>query len=411
MNESHPHSYPLGWKEVPLSCLVKLNPDKLDESTDDECEIDYVDIGNVTLERGIISSERINFGNAPSRARRRVKKNDVIISTVRTYLKAVARIKEDVDSLIVSTGFAVLRPNEKINPQFLYRLVQSEQFVQEIEARSVGVSYPAINANQITKLRVRIPPIDTQTTIANFLESKTTQIDALIVKKLRLIELLKKKRQATISRAVTKGLNPDTPMKPSGVDWLGDVPLHWRILKLKYAVTFQRGHDLTADERVEGAVPVVTSSGVTSFHNRAKAKGPGIITGRYGTIGNFYLVSDDYWPHNTTLYSIDLHGNNPRFMVHMLTVLSDIFLLNSNKSAVPGVDRNDLHPVPVAVPEISEQIQIADFIESETLVIDRVMSKVELIIEKLKSLRATLINAAVKGQIDVSKYRGESTCL
>ncbi len=74
MNENHPHPYPPGWKEVPLSCLVKLNPDKLDESTDGECEIDYVDIGNVTLERGIISSERMNFGNAPSRARRRVQK-------------------------------------------------------------------------------------------------------------------------------------------------------------------------------------------------------------------------------------------------------------------------------------------------------------------------------------------------
>jgi type I restriction enzyme S subunit len=130
--------------------------------------------------------------------------------------------------------------------------------------------------------------------------------------------------------------------RDSGVEWLGSVPSAWEIKQLKYAVTFQRGHDLPGDDRIEGDIPVVTSGGITSWHNCWKAKGPGIVTGRYGTVGVFHYVEADYWPHNTALYSIDLHGNSPRYLWYMLQSLSELFLLNSAKAAVPGVDRNDL---------------------------------------------------------------------
>ena len=153
-----------------------------------------------------------------------------------------------------------------------------------------------------------------------------------MAKKRTLIARLKEKRTALSSRTVTRGLPPDAAraaglnphpkLKPTGIDWLGDVPQHWEVKALKWAVMFQRGHDLPAEQRVEGSVPLVSSSGVSATHSRAKAKGPGIVTGRYGTIGDFYLITDDYWPLNTTLYSIDLRGNEPRF----IQACYDIFL-------------------------------------------------------------------------------------
>jgi type I restriction enzyme S subunit len=239
-----------------------------------------------------------------------------------------------------------------------------------------------------------------------------------VARKRTLIERLKEKRTALISRTVTRGLphaaatqaglDPHPKLKPSGIDWLGDVPEHWEVKRLKWAVMMQRGHDLPADRREDGSVPLVSSSGVSSTHSRAAAKGPGIVTGRYGTIGQFYLIADDYWPLNTTLYSIDLRGNDPRFLLALLQHLSPLFLLNAVKSAVPGVDRNDIHSITTGVPPIREQIEIASFLQDETAKIDAMVGKVETAIDRLQEYRSALITAAVTGKIDVRNTDVES---
>ena len=188
---------------------------------------------------------------------------------------------------------------------------------------------------------------------------------------------------------------PYPAYKPSGVEWLGDVPAHWEVKQLKWAIMFQRGHDLPADERTEGDIPVVTSSGRSATHSVAVAKGPGIVTGRYGTIGEFYLIEEDYWPLNTTLYGVDLRGNEPRFLRYMLTNLSPLFLLNAIKSAVPGVDRNDIHPVKTVIPSPREQRCIADFLDREMMKIDTLIARKKALIERLMEKRSTLISRTV----------------
>ncbi len=259
--------------------------------------------------------------------------------------------------------------------------------------------------------RVGFPPSEEQRAIADFLDRETAKIDTLVAKKRTLTERLKEKRIALISRTVTRGLPPDAAaacdldphpkLKPSGIDWLGDVPKHWEMKSLKRAVMFQRGHDLSAEQREEGGVPLVSSSGVSATHNLAKATGPGIVTGRYGTIGEFYLITENYWPLNTTLYSIDLHGNEPRFLQALLRHLSPLFLLHAVKSAVPGIDRGDVHSITVVVPPFAEQEAIADFLDRETAKLDILTAKVETAIERLQEYRTTLITAAVTGKIDV----------
>ncbi|PNK09693.1 type I restriction endonuclease subunit S, partial [Cylindrospermopsis raciborskii S06] len=117
--------------------------------------------------------------------------------------------------------------------QFLFRLVQSDKFVEKVVAHSEGVGYPAINPSKLICLPIWIPPLTEQQAIARFLDRETAKIDTLIAKKERLIELLKEKRTALISHAVTKGLNPDAPMKDSGVEWLGKIPEHWEVKRLK----------------------------------------------------------------------------------------------------------------------------------------------------------------------------------
>ena len=253
----------------------------------------------------------------------------------------------------------------------------------------------------VRNFALAFPPLDEQTAIATFLDRETAKIDGLIAEQEKLLTLLAEKRQATISHAVTKGLNPDAPMKDSGVAWLGEVPAHWSVIPLKRAIVLQRGHDLAADVREPGTVPVVSSGGVIGWNNKVQAKGPGVVTGRYGTIGQFVFVPEDYWPLNTTLYSVQMYENFAKFLWFMLQSLSALFVMNSVKSAVPGVDRNDVHPLPIALPPREEQAVISVFLETETARLDALTAVATRGIALLKERRSALISAAVTGKIDV----------
>ena len=145
----------------------------------------------------------------------------------------------------------------------------------------------------------------------------------------------------------------------------------------------------------------VSSSGVSSTHSRAVASAPGIVTGRYGTVGSFYLIAEDYWPLNTTLYSIHLRNNDPRFLRYMLGHLSPLFVANARKSAVPGIDRNDIHPIATAIPAPLEQRTITIFLDRETAKLDALISKIREAIDHLGEFRTALIFAAVTGGVDV----------
>jgi type I restriction enzyme, S subunit len=130
----------------------------------------------------------------------------------------------------------------------------------------------------------------------------------------------------------------------------------WRTGRLGDVLTLQRGHDLPDARRQDGDVPVVSSSGITGRHNEAKAKAPGVVTGRYGTIGEVFYVEEDYWPLNTALYVIDFKGNRPRFVAYLLrNVLANY---QSDKAAVPGVNRNVLHELKVRYPDEACQERI-----------------------------------------------------
>ncbi|MBF6622184.1 MAG: restriction endonuclease subunit S [Pseudomonas stutzeri] len=134
----------------------------------------------------------------------------------------------------------------------------------------------------------------------------------------------------------------------------------WYSGKLGDVIELKRGYDLPQAKRNKGVVPLVSSSGVSDSHNTAMVNGPGVVTGRYGTIGQVFYVEDDFWPLNTTLYVRDFKGNHPKFVHYFLKTLD--FLAYSDKAAVPGVNRNHLHEAPVILPPVAEQEVIASFL-------------------------------------------------
>lgn len=138
--------------------------------------------------------------------------------------------------------------------------------------------------------------------------------------------------------------------------------MSWRSCRLGDVLTLKRGHDLPEHFRQDGDVPVVSSSGITGCHKEAKAKAPGVVTGRYGTLGEVFYLEQDYWPLNTALYVVDFKGNDPRFSAYFLkNVLKDY---QSDKAAVPGVDRNVLHEIKVRAPDFTIQLRISAFLSS-----------------------------------------------
>jgi len=198
---------PTHWEVRRLKYWLKINQRVLSETTDPDYEFDYLDIGSVGTGRLSANPERIQFATAPSRARRIVRTGDTIISTVRTYLKAVWHVEEPVCDLIVSTGFAVFTPNRETLPKFVSYLAQSDVFTNRVTAESVGIAYPAIAETKLGAFDVVIPPLSEQTAIVEYLDRATTDIDTTITRAEREIELLDEYRTRLIADVVTGKLD------------------------------------------------------------------------------------------------------------------------------------------------------------------------------------------------------------
>ncbi len=192
------------WNRFRLKYTATINDETLSETTDPDYLLQYIDISNVDSTGAINEIVEYRFENAPSRARRIVRDGDVIISTVRTYLKAIAPIKAPPGNLIVSTGFAVVRPRREIlHPDYCAFLLRSAHFLWEVEARSVGVSYPAINASDLGDIEVCLPPLEDQEHLAVYLANAISQNEAKAIETRRILTLLDECRHSLISSAVT----------------------------------------------------------------------------------------------------------------------------------------------------------------------------------------------------------------
>lgn len=194
---------PKHWNVKKLKYEVRINQNNLTDNTHPDYEFIYLDISNVTEVGEIVSTEFMNFENAPSRARRLPEENDTIISTVRTYLKAIAYLENIPKNLVVSTGFAVLHTLNNVYPKFLYYIITSEPFVQTVMANSKGVAYPAINSTELGNIQIWFPSLEEQRTISSYLDQETMMISKLIHKVEEQIRLLNEHKTSLINEVVS----------------------------------------------------------------------------------------------------------------------------------------------------------------------------------------------------------------
>ena len=400
---------PEHWEVKRLKFVASTNDESLSESEDPLRPIQYVDISSVDPTRGIFQIEELVLEEAPSRARRLVQDGDTIVSTVRTYLRAIAPVCSPPPEMVVSTGFAVIRPLE-VDPRFASWVLRECGFIEEIVARSRGVSYPAINASAIGDIPTPLPPLDEQRTIAAFLDRETDRIDALVAKKRVLIERLQEYRTALITRTVTCGLPPDaaraagldpTPrLKPSGVELLGEVPEHWEVRP--FCRTLRESLKYGANEAAELDDPDlprfirITDIDDTghlrdeTFRSLPVAVAepylldPGdLLFARSGSVGRTFLY-DDSW--GTCAYAgylirarVDPAQATPEFISYFSASQSYMNWLRTVaiQATIENVSAERYSRMPIPLPPFDEQRAIVTFLDRETERIDSLIERVE----------------------------------
>ncbi len=471
---------PKHWEVKRLKYGASINDEVLLETTDSGYEMSYVDISSVDAVCGIVAREEMVFESAPSRARRVVRDGDTIVSTVRTYLRAIAPIKDPTPNTVVSTGFAVVRPR-KVAAGFLAHALREMGLVEAIVACSVGVSYPAVNASEIGTLPLPFPPPGEQRAIADFLDAETGKIDALVAKKRELIERLKEKRAALISRTVTRGLppgaegrarlpgaprdgdanaggfgetalptndmragktrppvapqlpdghddkgrarSPNAPprLKPSGIPWLGDVPEDWEVSRFSREVLIAEGQ---VDPEQEPWISMLLIApnhigpGTGRILGLETAGEQGAESGKYlckkgeivyskirPALAKVAIAPEDCLC-SADMYPLRTRGRMEHGYLFWFLLSPEYTAwatLESERVAMPKVNRDTLGGAHLPVPPLPEQRAIAAFLDRETAKIDALATKVEEAIERLQEYRAALITAAVTGKIDVRR--------
>jgi type I restriction enzyme S subunit len=414
---------PEHWEEKHLKSVTSINDEVLSESVSTDHEIEYVDISSVSLANGIERTESVIFGDAPSRARRIPRDGDVLVSTVRTYLKAIAPVVSPPSNLVASTGFAVVRPQRGIHPGYLKYALQEEHFIQQVISRSTGVSYPAINASDIARIPLSLPKQSEQLAIATFLDHETAKIDALITEQQHLIELLQEKRQAVISHAVTKGLNPDAPMKDSGVEWLGEVPEHWTLKRLKHlSPNLTVGIVVNPSEYVsDEGLPFVYGGdireGVIDWENsrriapamsdkqaKTRLRSGDLLMVRVGAPGITAVVPAECEGGNCASVMLIRQGSfSSQWLCFTLNTRIVRFQVEVVQYGAAQEQFNISHAVNfwLPVPPRPEQDRIATFLLSEHEKAQGLILQAQNAVSLLQERRSALISAAVTGQIDV----------
>jgi len=413
---------PEHWDVKKLKYAASINDEVLSEKTDEEFEIEYVDISSIESNVGITKTEILSFKEAPSRARRLVKEGDIIVSTVRTYLKAIAKIEKPKPNLVVSTGFAVVRPRSVMS-NFTGHLFYHENLLGEIISRSVGVSYPAINSTEIGTIPIPLPSPTEQTAIANYLDRKTAEIDELIADKKRLLELYEEEKTAIINHAVTKGINLDVKMKDSGIEWLGEIPEHWETVSLKWvSQIYSGGTPSTNNEDFwqNGTVPWLNSGTVNQFFITEPSE--------YITEDALNCSSAKWIPESSIVIALAGQGKTKgmaaqvmfectcnqsmgvivpndivdnRYLLYYLTINYQNIRNLGGGDKRDGINLEMVGGIPLPIIPIAEQVGIVKYIEDYFKLIEIKQAKTEKLINLLTEYRTALISEVVTGKIKV----------
>ncbi|WP_296331476.1 restriction endonuclease subunit S [Reyranella sp.] len=344
-------------------------------------------------------------------------------------IAVAAYVPNDLPGVVCGYHLSIVRPLAGTHGAFVKRFFDSSYAKSCFAVRANGLTRVGLSQYQIDNVILPVPPSTEQALIATFLDCETAKIDALIAEQQRLIELLKEKRQAVISHAVTKGLNPNARMKPSGIEWLGDIPEHWAITPLKWLTDPKRpimyGIVLPGPDVSEG-IPILkggnvkpsrmnlqsmarTTPEIEAPYARARLKKGDLVYSIRGSIGDCEPVPTELEGSNITqdvarvAVVAGVCASWVRWALLSAAVREDL-ASGSLGAAVRGINIFDLKRADIPTPPLDEQIAIADYVGGENSRIEKLSAGAQHAIDLLRERRAALISAAVTGQIDARAF-------
>lgn len=330
--------------------------------------------------------------------RKLAKKGDFVINS-RSDRKGSSGIAKQDGS--VSLINIVLQP-KKINSVYSEYLFKSYSFIEEFYRVGHGIVADlwTTRFEDIKNSLIIFPPLSEQQKIAQFLDDKTAKIDQAVDLAEKQIALLKEHKQILIQNAVTRGLNPDVPLKDSGVEWIGQVPEHWEVKKIKTFAKINNGLDYKAVIAEEG-YPVYGSGGQFAYANTYLYDGEAVLLGRKGTIDKPLYINDKFWTVDTMFYCVCNNKVSTKFFYYCCCSIIP-FQYYSTSTALPSMTQSDILNHKVTFPSLEEQYQIADYLDTQTAKIDQAIALKTAHIEKLKEYKSVLINDVVTGKVRVS---------
>ena len=343
-----------------------------------------------------------------------VEVGDIVFSRVGS-IGRIAKITEKERGWLISGQMLRLRLGSNLlNPAYSVYTLSSKIVEDYVTYYSVGSTRDSINTEILMNLKIPLPSLEEQKQIVKYLDKETTKTDILIDKQEQLITLLQEKRQAIISHAVTRGLNPNVKMKDSGIEWLGEVPEHWEAKRLKFCVQLT---DQKIEANREKPLPYVGLENIQSWTGKLLPIDPNVVpTSVANRFGKGMTLFGKLRPYlakacnpdfeglcSTELLVFKSTGFDQRLLLHLL--LTDGFIKAVDSSTygakMPRANWDFIGNCIVPVPPLEEQKQIAAFLNKETTKNDTLIEKCETAIELLKERRTALISAAVTGKIDV----------
>lgn len=345
------------------------------------------------------------------------ERGDILFGKLRPYLAKALLVNKGGEAV---GDFHVLRPSQTVNGQFAIYQILNREFISVIDGSTFGAKMPRASWDFMANIILAFPSIQEQTQIAAFLDHETAKLDNLINQQKKLIELLKEKRQAVISHAVTKGLNPNAPMSDSGVEWLGEVPEHWQVLQFRRITYLSQGLQIPQNERVYEPLTntieyitiksINTKSGLNKEYifnasERVTCTESDVLLARTGATGE--VVTGVKGAFHNNFFKISYSEEIIKeFLVFLLKVteLKAHLLMLAGTTTIPDLNHGAFLATKIALPNHDEQIEIIKYLNSYLIQIEHLEKKAESAIQLLQERRTALISAAVTGKIDVRGF-------
>ena len=291
----------------------------------------------------------------------------------------------------------ITRPTNKINSLFLSIFMNSDVGIDFFDKNQIGGGQKNINAATLKNFIVAFPDSKEQTAIANVLSDSDALIDALeqlIAKKQAIKSATMQQLLTGRTRLPAFALRPDGTPKGYKPSELGDILEDWEVKQIGNVAPLQRGFDLPANMRIDGRYPVVYSNGVVNTHNTYKVNGPGVVTGRSGTLGKVHYVEHDFWPHNTSLWVMKFNNSDIKFIYYLFSFIG--FERFASGSGVPTLNRNDAHLFKISIPTLlKEQTAIATILSD----MDNELQALTQKLEKARALKQGMMQQLLTGKI------------